>query len=82
MVRTYVRLTDRQVQELRAEARRRGVSVAEHIRRCIETVLSSDERGRRQLYARAATLAGKFEGRRGAKNVARRHDAYLDEAFE
>ena len=82
MVRTYVRLTDRQVQELRVEARKQGVSVAELIRRCMETVLSSDEWGRRQLYARAATLAGKFEDRRGAKDLARRHDAYLDEAFE
>ncbi len=77
-----VRLTERQVRKLRAAARKRGISVAEVIRRCVETALSSLKPDRPDLYSRAARLAGKFEHRRGAKDLARRHDAYLDEAFE
>jgi len=82
MVRVQVRLTERQARKLRAGARKHGISVAELIRRCVETALSSDKVSRAELYSRAARLAGKFVDRRGANDLARRHDAYLDEAFE
>lgn len=82
MVRTQIQLTEQQARKLRATARERGVSVAELIRSCVETVLSAEEPSRAQLYARAAHLAGKFEDRHGATDLARRHDDYLDEAYE
>ena len=77
-----VRLTERQARKLRAGARKHGISVAELIRRCVETALSSEKPSRAELYSRASRLVGKLEDPRGAKDLARRHDAYLDEAFE
>jgi len=82
MVRTQIQLTEQQARKLRARARERGVSIAELIRRCVETALSAEEPSRAELYARAARIAGKFEDRQGAKDLSRRHDDYLDEAFE
>lgn len=81
MVRTQIQLTQRQARRLRARARELGVSVAELIRRCIDTALE-ERSDRAALYARAAELAGRFEDRNGAKDLARRHDDYLDEAFD
>jgi hypothetical protein len=82
MVRTQIQLTEQQARKLRARARERGVSVAELIRRCVETALSAEEPSRAELYSRAGSIAGKFEDRQGARDLARRHDDYLDEAFE
>jgi hypothetical protein len=82
MVRTQIQLTERQARKLRARARERGVSVAELIRRCVEASLSEKEPSRAELYTRASRLAGKFEDRKGARDLSRRHDEYLDEAFE
>lgn len=82
MVRTQIQVTEQQARKLRAKARESGISVSELIRRCIQTVLSSEELSRAELYSRAARIVGKLEDRRGAKDLARRHDDYLDEAFE
>jgi hypothetical protein len=56
--------------------------VAELIRRCVETALSAEEPSRAERYARARRIAGKFADRQDAKDLSRRHDDYLDEAFE
>jgi hypothetical protein len=82
MIRTQIQLTERQARRLRTRARERGVSVAELIRRCVEASLSEEEPNRAELYARASRLAGRFEDRKGATDLSRRHDEYLDEAFE
>ena len=82
MVRTQIQLTEKQARQLRAKARERGVSVAELIRQCVDEALRSDKLSRKELYAKAAGIVGKLEDPRGASDLARRHDDYLDEAFE
>jgi hypothetical protein len=82
MVRTQIQLTDQQARRLRAEARERGVSLAEIIRRYVERGLSEASPNRAELYDRAARAVGRFRDRRGARNVSTKHDRYLDETFE
>ena len=82
MVRTQIQLTDRQARRLRAEARERGLSLAEIIRRYVEKGLSDEAPDRAAQYDRAARVVGRFRDRRGARDVSTKHDRYLDEAFE
>lgn len=82
MVRTQIQLTDQQARRLRAEARERGLSLAEIIRRYVEKGLSEETPDRAALYGRAARMVGRFRDRRGARDVSSKHDRYLDEAFE
>jgi uncharacterized protein with von Willebrand factor type A (vWA) domain len=82
MVRTQIQLTARQARRLRAQARDRGLSLAEVIRRYVEKGLSDEESDRAALYDRAARVVGRFRDRRGARDLSSRHDRYLDEAFE
>jgi hypothetical protein len=82
MVRTQIQLTEQQSRRLRAEARERGLSLAEMIRRYVEKGLSEEAPDRVALYQRAARVVGRFRDRRGARDVSSRHDRYLDEAFE
>lgn len=77
MVRTQIQLTDRQARRLRAQARDRGLSLAEVIRRCVDTVLE-EAPDRALLYGRAARAIGRFRDHRGARNLASKHDRYLD----
>ena len=82
MVRTQIQLTEQQARRLRAEARDRGVSLAEMIRRCVDKGLADEGTDRTALYARAARLIGRFPDRSGTRDVSGKHDRYLDEAFE
>jgi Ribbon-helix-helix protein, copG family len=82
MVRTQIQLTEQQARRLRSQARERGLSLAEVIRRYVEKGLSEDAPNRAALYERAARVVGRFRDRRGARDVSTRHDRYLDEAFE
>jgi hypothetical protein len=82
MVRTQIQLTDAQARRLRAQARERGLSLAEIIRRYVEKGLADEASDRAALYDRAARVVGRFHDRRGARDVSRQHDRYLDEAFE
>jgi hypothetical protein len=82
MIRTQIQLTERQASRLRAQARDRGISLAEVIRRYVEKGLSEEESDRAALYDRAARVVGRFRDRRGAGDLSTRHDRYLDEAFE
>jgi hypothetical protein len=82
VVRTQIQLTEQQARLLRAQARERGVSLAEIIRRCVEKGLAEEVPGREALYDRAARAVGRFTDRRGARDVSSKHDRYLDEAFE
>ncbi|MCC7009762.1 MAG: ribbon-helix-helix protein, CopG family [Acidobacteria bacterium] len=82
MIRTQIQLTDQQARRLRSEARERGVSLAELIRRYVEKGLSEGTSDRGALYARAARVVGRFPDRHGAHDVSTEHDRYLDEAFE
>lgn len=82
MVRTQIQLTEPQARRLRAQARERGLSLAEVIRRYVEKGLSEEQTDRGALYERAARLVGGFHDRRGARDISSKHDRYLDEAFE
>jgi ribbon-helix-helix CopG family protein len=82
MVRTQIQLTDRQARQLRAQARERGLSLAEVIRRYVEKGLADEASDRSALYERASHLVGRFRDTRDARDVSTRHDRYLDEAFE
>jgi hypothetical protein len=82
MVRTQIQLTERQAHRLRAEARDRGVSLAEMVRRCVDKGLAEEGSDRAALYDRAARVVGRFPARGGTRDVSSKHDRYLDEAFE
>ena len=81
MVRTQIQLTEAQAKAVKRAAMEEGTSVAEVIRRAVERMaearpkMSAQERVRR-----AIEIAGKF--RSGKKDVSRKHDEYLAEAYE
>jgi len=82
MIRTQIQLSEAQARKLKAAARRDGISLAEAIRRLVDRGLAEAGTDRAQRYERGAKVLGKFRDRRGARDVATQHDAYLDEAFE
>lgn len=82
MIRTQIQLTDQQARRLRTEARERGLSLAELIRRCVDKGLADEMPDRASLYERAARLVGRFHDRQRASDISSKHDRYLDESFE
>lgn len=82
MVRTQIQLTETQARKLRAKAREEGLSLAETIRRFVDKGLEGEKSDRTVLYARAARAIGRFPDRKGARDLAARHDDYLDEALD
>ena len=82
MVRTQIQLTDEQARRLRAEARDRGLSLAELIRQYVDKGQSDQAPTRAARYDRAARVVGRFRDRRGARDVAKAHDRYLEEEYE
>lgn len=80
MVRTQVQLTEEQARRIRAAARRKHVSQAELIRRCVDRMLPLEESvDDTEVRKRAISAAGKV--RSGSGDLAARHDDYLAEAF-
>jgi hypothetical protein len=82
MVRTQIQLTEAQARRLRSLARERGVSLAEIIRRCVESALAAEAPNRADLYGRAARLVGRFADKQGSRELAAKHDDYLDRAID
>jgi len=80
MVRTQVQLTENQAKIIKKVARAQGVSMAELIRRAVEKEISlgmiTDEE---EKHKRALAIVGKFKS--GKRDVSRKHDAYLEEAY-
>lgn len=82
MVRTQIQLTEEQAEEIKRIARAHHVSVAEIIREAVDNVIrsgagmaaSEEDRRRRALKA-----VGKFNS--GKREISRKHDKYLSEAF-
>lgn len=80
MIRTQIQLTDEQATALKRLAAERNESVAELIRRGVDTLLRSispvgpDERRRR-----AIAVAGRF--RSGRTDLSTQHDRHLAEAY-
>jgi hypothetical protein len=80
MVRTQIQLTESQSKRLKEAAARKGISVAELIRRGVEIALEQESApSTEELYRRAIQAAGRF--RSSKRDVSRRHDEYLGEAF-
>ena len=76
MVRTQVRLTERQLDTLRELSTATGRSVAELVRLGVELYLSSQHRpSRNEQIDRAIRALGKFSS--GCNDVSVHHDRYL-----
>jgi predicted DNA-binding protein len=75
MHRTQILLTESQLRVLRAEAARRGVSMAALIREAIEAYLGQ----KRDARHRALAVVGRFAS--GRCDVAEKHDEELEEAY-
>jgi len=82
MVRTQIQITEQQAEEDKRIARARRVSAAEIIREALDhlirsgtgvTIAAEDRR------ARALNAVGKFSS--GKREISRKHDKYLSEAF-
>ncbi|MBM4320564.1 MAG: CopG family transcriptional regulator [Deltaproteobacteria bacterium] len=81
-LRTQIQFTEEQARHLRIVSRREGLSVAELVRRYVDTGLAAESPERNELYARALALLGRFSDREGARDVAVEHDRYLDDAWQ
>jgi len=80
MVRTQIQLTKEQVKALKQIAASRHLSSAELIRRAIDSMIkSSPAADPEEMRKRAIEIAGKFSS--GKRDVSRRHDKYLADAF-
>ena len=80
MVRTQIQLTRRQYEALKQRAQTRDVSMAELIRESVEHYLAaSADRSADEKRRSAISVAGRFES--GLRDLAERHDDYLDEAL-
>ena len=81
MVRTQIQLTAEQAKKVKKIAASRGVSMAEVIRDALEGAIRSEEIGvSAEKRKRALKIVGKF--RSGKRDVSRKHDAYLAEAWK
>ena len=82
MVRTQIQLTELQARELKKMAAREGVSMAEVIRKAVDARIREgvSEVPWEERVRRAMAVMGKFHS--GLKDVSRRHDHYLAEAFD
>lgn len=80
MIRVQIQFTTAQLNALKRESQRLGVSQSELVRRALEAYLGQrvapDRAAARQ---RARSLLGAFSG--GPSDVAVRHDEYLSEAL-
>ncbi len=83
MVRLQIQLESSQHRQVRRQAKRLGVSVAEVIRRCVDVQMRADpSEGADDRARRALAAAGKYADPKGAKGVAADHAAALAEAFQ
>ena len=80
MVRTQIQLTEEQAKAIKRIALSRHLSVAELIRRAVDTMIkSSPVADPEETLKRAIEIVGKFSS--GKHDIARRHDRYLADAY-
>ena len=80
MVRTQIQLTEEQARAIKRIALSRHLSVAELIRRAVDTMIkSSPVADPEEKLKRGIDIVGKF--RSGKHDIARRHDTYLADAY-
>jgi len=81
MVRTQIQLTELQFETLRARASAEGRSMADLIRGLVDESLSGSGRpGPEERRRRALSAIGRL-GKKGPRDLSRRHDDYLAEAY-
>lgn len=82
MVRTQIQLTEPQARELKRMAAREGVSMAEVVRRAVDAKIreGAAEVPWEERVRLAMSAMGTF--RSGLKDVSKRHDHYLAEAYD
>jgi hypothetical protein len=78
MIRTQISLTEDQMRRLRAEARRRGVPIAEVVRDAVDRLVPNESDARQIRFKRALAAAGRFHS--GSGDLADRHDEIAGEA--
>jgi hypothetical protein len=80
MVRLQIQLEEEQAKALRRMSREQGRSLAELIRRGVDTVLRSQgQPSREELKRRVQEAIGRFHS--GKPDVSSRHDRYLADAY-
>ena len=80
MVRTQIQLTEDQAKAIKKIAAAQGVSVAELIRRAVDGAIKSGvTMDTMERQKRAIEIVGEF--RSGRRNVSKKHDEYLVEAY-
>ena len=79
MVRTQIQLTDEQSRAVKKLARRRGVSVAEFVRRALDRQIDLETARIDELRLRAIAALGC--GKSGLGDLSEQHDQYLAEDF-
>ena len=80
MVRTQIQLTEDQAKALKKIAQSRHLSVAELIRKAVDTVIkSSSVMNVEDRHKRALEIVGKFGS--GKRDVSKKHDLYLTDAY-
>ena len=72
MVRTQVQLTKEQAEALRRRSKRENVSVAELVRRAVDSYTRAEPPGDREIRGRAIRAAGRFAS--GVQDTSSRHD--------
>ena len=78
MIRTQISLDERQMEGLRALARRRNVALAELVREAVDDLLAKPTP---DDWARASAVVGKYSSGEQNNDVARNHDKYLAEIY-
>jgi plasmid stability protein len=81
MVRTQIQLTETQFEALRARASAEGRSMADVIRGLVDEAISGVGRPGIEERRRRAIAAIGFLGRKGPRDLSRRHDDYLAEVY-
>ena len=80
MIRTQIQLTEDQAKALKKIAQSRHLSVAELIRKAVDTVIKSNTVvNAEERHQRAMEIVGKFSS--GKHDVSKKHDLYLTEAY-
>ncbi len=77
MIRTQIQLEEKDFARLKRAASRRSCSVSAFVRESVKTALDSSER--EEIIDAVEELAGKYHS--GSGDLARNHDAYLDDGW-
>jgi hypothetical protein len=80
VIRTQIQLTEEQACKLKALAHERGVSMAELIRRGVDTIILGAEGEEAERERHAVAFFGR--NRSGLHDLAERHDEYLADDYQ